>query len=181
MPPGSARLGFYLYGLLAPLCAYPPRFSVTLRLLRDATLLTPPRKTPCACGATAFSSAGFAVRLLRSSPRFFLTYPAGTPRRSRRRKLWITRFHALRESSLPPLRLLFPTRPAAEPLGSCGGPGGGAARHGSLTYPAGTPRRAAPCPPGTRGRRRRRWRCGSFCRRSPAGPRRPRSHRRPQW
>ena len=56
-----------------------------------------------------------------------------------------------------------------------------AARYAGFIYPAGTPRRAAPCPPGTRGRRRRRWRCGSFCRRSPAGPRRPRSHRRPQW
>ena len=60
MPPGSARPVFYLYG---PLCAYPPRFSVTLRLLRDATLLTPPRKTPCACGATAFSSATHASAL----------------------------------------------------------------------------------------------------------------------
>ena len=66
----SPGLFFRLHVLLAPLCAYPPRFSVTLRLLRDATLLTPPRKTPCACGATAFSSAGCAVRLLRPPPRF---------------------------------------------------------------------------------------------------------------
>src|SRR5699024_4416198 len=47
-----------------------------------------------------------------------------------------------------------------------------------FTYPTGRPRRAAPCPPGTPGRRRRRWRCGSSCRRSPAGPRRPRCRRR---
>ena len=33
MPPGSARLGFYLYGLLAPLCAYPPRFCVGAALV----------------------------------------------------------------------------------------------------------------------------------------------------
>ena len=38
--------------------------------------------------------------------------------------------------------------------------------------------RAAPCPPGTPGRRRRRWRCGSSCRRSPAASRQPRSRRR---
>ena len=51
----------------------------------------------------------------------------------------------------------------------------------TLTCPAGTPRRAAPCPPGPPGRRRRRWRCGSSGRRSPAGPRPPPSRRRPQW
>ena len=58
-----------------------------------------------------------------------------------------------------------------------------AARDGAalLTYPTGRPRRAAPCPPGTQGSRRRRWRCGSSCRHSPAGPRRPRSRRRPRW
>ena len=33
MPPGSARPGFYLYGLLAPLCAYPPRFCVVAALV----------------------------------------------------------------------------------------------------------------------------------------------------
>ena len=44
--------------------------AVTLRRLRDATLLAPPRKTPCACGATAFSPAGRAVRLLHTPPRF---------------------------------------------------------------------------------------------------------------
>nr|DAX62375.1 MAG TPA: hypothetical protein [Caudoviricetes sp.] len=43
---------------------------VTLRALRDGQLLTPPGKTPCACGATAFSSVGFAVPLLPGAPRF---------------------------------------------------------------------------------------------------------------
>ena len=47
-----------------------------------------------------------------------------------------------------------------------------------LTYPAGRPRRAAPCPPGTPEKRRRRWRCGSSCRHSPAAAPRPRCRRR---
>ena len=43
---------------------------VTLRALRDGQLLVPPQKTPCACGATAFSPAGLAVSLLPGAPRF---------------------------------------------------------------------------------------------------------------
>ena len=93
----------------------------------------------------------------------------------------------------PPL----PTRPGAQPLAAlppygCGLPPAGAyagLARGPRSCPARTvftcpvhrPRRAAPCPPGTREKRRRRWRCGSSCRRSPAGPRRPRSRRRPRW
>ncbi len=50
-----------------------------------------------------------------------------------------------------------------------------------LIYLKDMPRRAAPCPPGTPGRRRRRWRCGSSCRHSPTGPPRPRCRRRPRW
>ena len=40
------------------------------------------------------------------------------------------------------------------------------------------PRREAPCPQGTQGKLRRRWRYGSSCHRSPTGSLPPRNHRR---
>ena len=49
---------------------------VTLRALRDGQLLIAPRKTPRACGATAFSSARFAAALLPGAPRFALSRSA---------------------------------------------------------------------------------------------------------
>jgi len=71
MPPGFGRPVFRPARLTVPRLTTAPRFCVvTLRALRDGQLLVPPRKTPCACGATAFSSAGLAVRLLRAPPRF---------------------------------------------------------------------------------------------------------------
>ena len=71
--------------------------GVTLRALRDGTLLAPPRKTPCAVGATAFSSAGLAVRLLPGPPRFLLVQQAGDAGR-RRRELQIPRSPAGRRA-----------------------------------------------------------------------------------
>ena len=50
-----------------------------------------------------------------------------------------------------------------------------------LIYPANRPRPVILCPPGTPRRRRRRWRCGSSYRHSPAAPRPPRCRRRPRW
>ena len=44
--------------------------------------------------------------------------------------------------------------------------------------PANRQRPAAPCLPETPSWRRRRWRCGSSCRRNPAAPRPPRCRRR---
>ena len=76
----------------------------------------------------------------------------------------------LAPSAAPP----FPTRPA--PLGSRGGPELPDPK--VFTCPADTQRPAALCPPGTPGWRRRRWRCGSSCRRSPAAPRPPHCRRR---
>src|SRR5699024_9756510 len=49
-----------------------PLPGVMLRALRDGQLLTAPRKTPRACGATAFSSARLAVALLPGAPHFSL-------------------------------------------------------------------------------------------------------------
>ena len=47
--------------------------GVTLRRLRDAALLIPPRKMPLAFGQPVFSSASFAVRLLRTPSRFWVS------------------------------------------------------------------------------------------------------------
>ena len=81
----------------------------------------------------------------------------------------------LSRSVAPPL----PTGPAS--LGSGGNPEGylhRRRRRGIFTCPAGRPRQAAPSLPGTPGWRRRRWRCGSSCRHSPAAPQPRRCRRR---
>ncbi len=124
---------------------------------------------------------------------------AGLARGSRRRscpapKSYLSSRQATPGSSLPS-RNSREARPSRAPLcrvpidftSRLGAPDGAArlrSRGSACTtfiYPAGRPRRAAPCPPGTPERRRRRWRCGSSCWHSPAGPRRPRSRRRPRW
>ena len=78
------------------------------------------------------------------------------------------------ESSLILLLLLSPPKPLRwVSAGTPELPG-----RKAFIYPANRPRRGAPCPPGIPGRRRRRWRCGSSCRRSPAAQRPPRCRRR---
>ena len=80
VPPARLlTLRFRLHVLLAPLCAYPTRFSVTLRALRDGQLLTAPPNMPLACGQPVFRSAQFAVALLPGAPRFFFILPAFSP------------------------------------------------------------------------------------------------------
>ena len=78
------------------------------------------------------------------------------------------------ESSLILLLLLSPPKPLRwVSAGTPELPG-----RKAFIYPANRQRRGAPCPPGIPGRRHRRWRCGSSCRRSPAAPRPPRCRRR---
>ena len=115
------------------------------------------------------------------------TYPAGRPRRAAPCLPGTPGWRRRRETAEAP--------PAAEKArlfrgcGPVGGPCGdrapecrdGGISGGEITYPANKQRRAAPCLPGTPGWRRRRWRCGSSDRQSPAGPRRPRCRRRPRW
>ena len=55
---------------------------------------------------------------------------------------------------------------------------GGTMGSRGITCPADRPRQAAPCLPGTPGRRRRRWRCESSCRHNPAAAPRRRCRRR---
>ena len=47
------------------------RFPVTLRALRDGTLLTTPPEMPPGLARPVFRSAWFAVRLLPGAPRFY--------------------------------------------------------------------------------------------------------------
>ena len=64
---------------------------VTLRALLDGQLLVPPQKTPCACGATAFSPAGLAVSLLPGAPRFCV----GAALVAARGRVWAPSLHFL--------------------------------------------------------------------------------------
>ena len=112
MPPGFAWPVFRPARLTVPRLTTAPRFCVvTLRALRDGQLLVPPQKTPCACGATAFSSAGCAVRLLRTPPRFLsrcAPSAAGNCSLLRRTCRWpaASLFFGLRSSLLPCSRAL---------------------------------------------------------------------------
>ncbi len=139
-PPGAARHGVFTYPAGRPRRASSPQSP----LPPFPALCGKLRPLPCGSSPHVTRSAGLTWGPPGAARHGVFTYPAGRPRRASSPQSPLPPFPALC-GKLRPLPC-GSSPPVTRSAGLTWGPPG-AARHGVFTYPAGRPRRAAPCPP----------------------------------